>query len=165
MAGMEGRDMTDKAIRERIDAVVLARFDHDGDRRRQALREFMAVSMPGMGEAAAERVVGMIPPVLPELYRRWAGMFAERLLETVPRAQVVDMCAGGDEGEATLALVFLMFMESERMEEQVRKDLEEHGLERSGDDALADVAADYVRARLAAMAEEAKAGIPENKKN
>lgn len=152
--------MTDEQVRGRVEEVVLARFDQDGDRRRQALLEFMAVSMPGMAEGAADKVVDMIPPVLPGLYRRWAGMFSDRLLETVPRAQIEDMCAGGDEGEATLALVFLMFMESARMEEQVRKDLEAHGLQRSGDDAMADVAADYVRARLATMAEAAKAGAP-----
>ena len=150
--------MTDEGIRARIEEVVLARFDQDADRRRHALMEFMAVSMPGMADGAADKVADMIPPVLPGLYRRWSGMFADRLLDTVPRAQVEDMCQGGPEGEATLALVFLMFMESARMEEQVRKDLEAHGQERTGDDAMADVAADYVRARLAAMAEEAGGG-------
>lgn len=163
--GASGNAMTDEQIRARIFDVVLARFDQDDDRRRQALLEFMAVSMPGMADAAADKVAGMIPPVLPELYKRWAGMFADRLLETVPRAQIVDMCEGGDEGEATLALVFLMFMESERMEEQVRRDLAEHGLERTGDDDMADAAAGYVRARLAAMAEDAKAGKPKDRDN
>jgi hypothetical protein len=104
----------------------------------------------------------MVPPLMPALYRRWIGMFVERLLETTPQEQLAVLCDGSRENDAALALVFVMFLESERMEKQMSEDLQALGSQpgqgpAGGMDAqMADLAASYLRARVAKLADKDK---------
>ena len=50
-------------------------------------------------------------------------MFMDRLLETVPPVQIEELCLGTPESDASLLLVYVMFMESARMEKVVADDL------------------------------------------
>ncbi|MDR2893442.1 MAG: hypothetical protein LBV80_10235 [Deltaproteobacteria bacterium] len=111
------------AKRDHIIAVVLGRLDADAARRGEALYDFLALSQPNMDEAALKSTAAQIPALPVELYRKWAGMFADRLLETIPGDQLTELCSGSEDNNATLALVYLTFMESARMEKQVAEDL------------------------------------------
>ena len=122
--------MTSDEMRAHITAVLLGRLSHpdpDGERRGEALYDFLALSLPDMDEASLKSIAAKVPELPPALYRKWAGLFAERLLETIPQNQLEELCNGGEDNNATLALVYLMFMESERMEKQVAEDLAELG--------------------------------------
>jgi hypothetical protein len=90
-------------------------------------------------------------------------MFAERLLETAPQSQLAVLCDGGAENGGALALAFVMFLESERMEKQMAEDLKAFGAAGAAhvNDAkeaeMADIAAGYLRSRVATLA-QAQAG-------
>jgi hypothetical protein len=83
----------------------------------------LGVAAPGLDDAALERLVAKTPELPVTLYEKWVGMFLDRLLETVPQEQLRDLCANTPESNASLQLVYAMFMESERMEEVVEDDL------------------------------------------
>ena len=141
-------------IRAFAHRAVMRRLAADDAGRAHALREYMSVSMPNVAEDEAARLADMVPPLLGELYARWTDMFVDRLLETVPRDALEALCSGRVEDEAALALAFLMFLESERMEARVQEDLERYGLERSGDRDAGAVAAAFLRSRLAELARQ-----------
>ncbi len=143
---------SDQEIRAFAHRAVMRRLAADNAGRAHALREYMAVSMPNVAEDEAARLADMVPPLLGDLYARWTDQFADRLLETVPREALEALCSGREEDEAALALAFVMFLESERMEKQVQEDLERYGQERSGDGGAGAVAAAFLRARLAELA-------------
>ena len=152
-----------KARKEHIIRLVLRRVDTDESRRREALADFMTITQMG-SEASAARVAEMVPPIMTELYARWAGMFADRLQETLPAEQLDYLCDGSADNDAALSLAFLMFLESARMEEQMRQDLESYGKEHSGDEDLGGVAAACIRSRLAALADAAEGAAGKAKK-
>jgi hypothetical protein len=148
---------SDNELREHVRKVLLARLSQDGERRGEALREFLAVTIPDMNQEAADRVVALVPPLMDRLYEKWIGMFTDRLFETVPRNQIEHLCDGTTANDASLSLVYIMYLESETMEKQIEKDLAEYGREQSGADDLGDVAADYLRAVMTRMAGQAAA--------
>ena len=99
----------------------VARTDDAG--RAEALTAFIGLSRPDLGSEAARVVAEKTPRLLPELTEKWVGMFVARLFETVPLPQLEILCDGSEDNEAALALAYVMFLESERMEKQMADDL------------------------------------------
>ena len=148
------------AMRAHIEAVLMERVSQESAQRRaEALREYLTLTRAATTKAEAEKLSGMIPPVLPALYRKWIRMFIARLFETAAREQIAVLCDGTNESAAALTLAYLMFLESERMERQVQEDLRALGESQSAVSETpeqADVAATYIRARVAQLASEMK---------
>ena len=119
------REISVEAMRAFITARILSGVAGARARRDEALRAVLGVAAPGVDDATMEELVAKTPELPASLYEKWAGMFADRLLETVPLEQVEDLCKPDNGSRATLVLVYLMFMESERMEKQIPKDLED----------------------------------------
>lgn len=142
-------------LREHVRGAVTRRIDSDEDRRKEAVYEFLAVTMSA-DHATMERAAELVPPVMTDLYAKWVEMFLDRFFETVPQEQIELLCDGTPENDAALALVYIMFLESERMEEQIDKDLREYGLEMTGAEDMGDLAADYIRAKMAQLGKEIK---------
>ena len=145
-----------KAMRAHMAGVILARVSQDEQRRAEALRDYLALTQAAPDLAAAETLSAMVPPLMPSLYRRWAGMLADRLFETASEEQLRVLCDGSEENGAALALIFVMFLESERMERQMSEDLCAFGRSAQGEEGvsaqMADIAAGYIRARVAVLA-------------
>ena len=150
--------LSDKEFRDHFVNLILGRLDSGADSRQEALREYFGVRLPGISSEEKDCLALSVPALLPGLYRRWAGMCAARLLETVPRDQLEHLCDGSAANGASLTLVFLMFLESERMEKQIVEDLAAYGQVQSGAGDLGLVAADFIRARMAALKEELRPG-------
>lgn len=119
----KGECMERSALRTTIISTVLDRISSEDSRREEALAGVLNLTVPEVDKEIAQDLAALIPALPLSLYEKWAGMFADRLLETVPVEQVEDLCKPGNENRATLILVYLMFMESERMEKQVPEDL------------------------------------------
>jgi hypothetical protein len=115
--------MTEEAIRAFVSARILSRISGAGARRDEALRAVLGVAAPGLNDASLDRLVSRTPELPVTLYEKWVGMFVDRLLETVPLEQASDLCANTAESNASLQLVYAMFMESSRMEAVVEDDL------------------------------------------
>ncbi len=143
--------MTQAQMRAHIFLVILDKFSNTEERRREALSEYFLITMPNVSQEAADRLAGLIPDLMPELYSKWIGEFAERLFETVPDEQLQHLCDGTVENNAALGLVFLMFMESERMEKQAEDDLRSYALKHSGSDDMGDLVAAYLRGKVDAL--------------
>ncbi|MBU1229241.1 MAG: hypothetical protein KKA55_06325 [Proteobacteria bacterium] len=151
--------MTADNARAHITALLLERASQDEARRKEALRDYLDVTQAATDPAASEALAGMIPALMPALYAKWMGMFADRLLETVPLAQLEPLCDGSAENDAALTLAYVMFLESARMEQQIDADLAALGpgaAAQGQDPALADLAASYIRTRIGVLAEKAK---------
>ncbi len=153
--------MTADAARAHITELLLRRTTQDEARRQEALREYLDVTQAATDASAAEALAGMIPALMPQLYAKWIGMFADRLLETVPLTQLEPLCDGSAANAAALTLAYVMFLESARMEKQIDADLAALGAgvaegQSPKLDNLADLAASYIRARLGVLAEKAK---------
>jgi hypothetical protein len=129
----------------------------DEGRRREALVEYLAVTgtAPDKGQAAA--LAGLVPPVLPELYEKWIGLFLDRLFETAAPEQIAVLAEDTPDNEAAVVLAYLMFLESERMEKQVQQDLEAYGLDHSGDADQGGAVAGFLRSRILELAKEMNA--------
>jgi hypothetical protein len=140
--------MLDEEIRSHITALVLEQVAQTEERRREALREYFAVSIPNVNETEAEKIAQLVPPLLPSLYQKWADMFVDRLLETIPRRQVEELCDGSVKHNATILLVYIMFMESARMEQQVTDDLREYGLRMSESGDMGDLVMSFLREKM-----------------
>ncbi|MDL2266619.1 hypothetical protein LJC46_01340 [Desulfovibrio sp. OttesenSCG-928-G15] len=106
-----------------ITARVISRLAGQGPRRSEALRDVFAVTLPDLDADSISRLVADTPEIPLELSTRWVGMFADRLLETVPENELEDLCANTQDSNATLLLLYSMFMESQRMEETMRGDI------------------------------------------
>ena len=146
--------LTQAQLRAHIFLVILDKFSNTEERRREALAEYFLVTMPNVSQEAADRLAGLIPDLMPELYSKWIGEFADRLFETVPDEQLQHLCDGTVENNAALSLVFLMFMESERMEKEVEEDLRAYALKHSGRDDMGDLVAAYLRGKVDALRQE-----------
>ena len=146
--------LTQAQMRAHIYLVILDKFSNSAERRREALAEYFLVTMPNVSQDAAERLATLIPDLMPELYSKWIGEFCERLFETIPDEQIQHLCNGTTENNAAMGLVFLMFMESERMEKQVEEDLRSYALKHSGSDDMGDLVAAYLRGKVDALREE-----------
>jgi hypothetical protein len=141
----------DAALRAKAKATLMARVARVNDAGRvEALAAFVGLARPDLGPEAAKVIAEKTPHLLPTLTEKWIGMFVDRLFETVPVSQIALLCDGSEENEAALALAYVMFLESERMEKQMAADLAACDLP-SGENG-SDVAAEVCR-RLA-MAEE-----------
>jgi hypothetical protein len=140
--------MTDQEIREHVTSLVLEQVRQTEERRREALREYFAVTFPNVGEQEAARIAEYVPPLLPALYRKWADLFVDRLLETIPREQLDELCNDTLQNRATLLLVYIMFMESARMEQQVAEDLKAYGMEMTGSMDMGDMVMSYLREKM-----------------
>jgi hypothetical protein len=149
--GLSGSRITmdTQNIRTHISNVILARLSDSRERRTEALGEFMGVTMPNVENRAAGQVASLVPEIPASVYRKWVDMFVDRLLETVPLNQLAELCTDTEENRATLSLVYVMFMESQRMEKQIAEDLSALGMEQSGQDDVGNTLADYLRAKLA----------------
>ncbi len=146
--------MNRKQIRAHIFATIISKVEEqDETRRLEALNEFLAVT--GTAGNASEQVASLIPPIMHELYEKWITMFIDRLLETVDVNNIELLCDGSDGNNAALVLAYIMFLESARMEKQIDDDLREHGMKTSGREDLGDVAANYIRAQMAKIAQQA----------
>lgn len=143
--------MTDNSIRDSIKASILKRLDDSPSRRHEALQEFMGVTLPTVDDGSAASIASLVPQLPNSLYEKWATLFADRLLETVPKPQLEELCNGSADSEATLALVYVMFMESERMEKQIAEDLHALGVGTSAADAVGNALGSYLRARIASQ--------------
>ncbi|GAU08180.1 hypothetical protein [Desulfoplanes formicivorans] len=151
--------LSDISIREHISRTVMERLDQDLERRREALRDYLSLTMPNLSETTSDHLATMVPTVLPDLYAKWIAMFTDRLLETVPRNQLEFLCDGSEENSAALILIYIMFLESERMEQQIEDDLKAYGLEHSTDPDAGGIVADYLRAKV----EQLRASVGGNK--
>lgn len=138
-------------IRAHIFLVILEKFSSSAERRQEALTEYLLVTLPNISDETARKLASLIPDILPDLYAKWIGLFADRLLETIPQDQLLHLCSGGEENDAALGLVFLMFMESERMERQMEDDLRQYAREHSGAEDMGDLVADYLRGKVEAL--------------
>ncbi|WP_419784949.1 hypothetical protein [Pseudodesulfovibrio sp.] len=151
--------MEPNAIRTHVFSVIMHKIEaQDETKRREALAEFMSVT--GTGGNATDKVVEMIPPLMGELYEKWVTMFVDRLMETVDLKNIELLCDGTDENNAALALAYIMFLESARMEKQIDQDLHEQGLSASGNNDMGDLAANYLRAQMAKIAQDTKMDKP-----
>jgi hypothetical protein len=139
---------TDETLRAHLLGAIMRQVSRDQERRSEALRDFIVLSVPDMDAATASRLAELVPPLMPALYERWARLFLERLFETVPRPQIEDLCGGTPENDATALLVFVMFLESERMEKQMAADLAAYGLTQSDAPDQGQVVAAALRAHL-----------------
>lgn len=141
--------MTHEHMRLHIMQVVLTRLDLDPARRAEALHDFLTLNLPGMDESSIKAAAALVPSLPQTLYEKWINLFIDRLFETIPQIQLEELCDGTQDNNATLGLVYLMFMESARMEKQVEQDLSELGIKNSGHDAASDALSAYLKARLA----------------
>ena len=117
--------MTDAdALGQKAREILLARVARTEDAgRAEALTAFVGLARPDLGPDAAAIVAETAPRLLPKLTEKWVGLFVDRLMETVPHVQIAELCDGTAENEAALALAYVMFLESERMEKQMAEDL------------------------------------------
>ena len=148
--------LTQAQMRSHIFLVILDKFANSADRRQEALTEYFLVTMPNVTADAAERLAGLIPDLMPELYKKWINQFADRLFETVSDDQLQHLCDGSVENNAALGLVYLMFMESERMEKESEEDLRRYALEHSGDADMGDLVAEYLRGKVEALRKDVR---------
>jgi hypothetical protein len=145
--------MNKKQIRTHIFATIISKVEEqDENRRLEALNEFLAVT--GTAGNAPEQVASLIPPIMHELYEKWITLFIDRLLETVDAKNIELLCDGSDDNNAALVLAYVMFLESARMEKQIDEDLRQHGIKGTGQDDMGDVAASYIRAQMAKIAQQ-----------
>ncbi|WP_428560487.1 MAG: hypothetical protein ACP59X_16695 [Solidesulfovibrio sp. DCME] len=157
---MTTADHSTDSLRAVARQALLRRVAQTGDAgRAEALAAFVGLARPDLGPEAAALIAAKTPRLLPQLTEKWVGMFVDRLFETVPREQIAILCDGSEENEAALALAYVMFLESERMEKQMAEDLAACDLP-PGEDG-SDLAAEVCR-RLA-MVEEKRRQIGHEK--
>ncbi|MDR1125897.1 MAG: hypothetical protein LBM64_07545 [Deltaproteobacteria bacterium] len=145
--------MTPDQVHAHITPIILKRLDSDQGRRGEALRDFLALNLPGLDEAATASIASLAPRLPESLYRKWIGLFIDRMLATVEPAQIKDLCSGGEKNAAALGMLYMLFMESERMEKQVPADLANLAEFRKtdgrmGDAVMQEALAAYLRAKL-----------------
>lgn len=139
--------MTDAEIRLHIQDVVLRAVSKEQAGRAEALRELLLLTMPETSDRSAEQLARLVPSLPDSLYAKWAGQCVDRMFETVPRPRILSLCEPSQDNEAAIVLIYLMFMESARMEEEVGKDLTAHGFMAPGDD-MASLISSYLHAKL-----------------
>jgi len=151
--------LTREEMRAKIFLTLLAKFPSDPSQRHEALRDYFLVTLPGMTVEMASQLASLVPSIMPKLYERWISLFAERLFATIPEPQLQVFLSGGQENDAALALVFLMFLESARMEEQMEKDLREYAAAHAHDPDMGNAVAAYLRAKVEDLARTVRAPV------
>lgn len=119
--------MREAQQRQFIAERILSRIAEKGERRDEALRAVIDLAIPNLDDKAIAGIAAAIPELPTMLYRKWVDMFVDRLLETVCQSQIEELCQGTPESDASLLLVYVMFMESARMERVVAQDLKALG--------------------------------------
>jgi len=122
-----------------IHKVLYQRTLETKEGRQEAIRELIGAVRPDMSGQAAACVAEVVPALLPDLHRKWIGMFVDKLFESASPQQLEILCDGSEENNAALALAYVMFLESERMEKIIAYDLEH--VEELGGVGMAQVAA------------------------
>lgn len=143
-------DPRQAVFRLHIHKVLYQRTLDSQDGRQEAIRELLGAVRPDLSPDAAACVAETVPPLLPALHRKWITMFVDKLFETAEQQQVEILCDGTEENNAALALAYVMFLESERMEQVIAQDLE--SLESLGGEGMAEIAASLC-ARLSRVEE------------
>ena len=115
--------MSEAQQRQFIAERILSRIAGKGERRDEALRAVIDLAIPNLEDKDIAGIAAAIPELPLSLYRKWVDMFVDRLLETVCPQQIEELCRGTPESDASLLLVYVMFMESARMERVVAQDL------------------------------------------
>jgi hypothetical protein len=115
--------MAEDSLRPFIIARILSRIAGAGERRTTALRDVLGIAAPHLDRDAIEEIAPLVPELPHSLYEKWAGLFADSLLERIPRDRIEALCLNTEESNATLLLTYSMFMESERMEKIVADDI------------------------------------------
>lgn len=110
-------------LRLHIHKVLYRRILDSQENRQEAISELLGATRPDLTPAAAACVAEAVPPLLPELHRKWIGLFVDKLFTTAPPAQIEVLCDGREENNAALALAYVMFLESERMEKVIEEDM------------------------------------------
>lgn len=116
--------MNEESIRTFVTARILSRISGVGARRDEALRAVLGIAAPGLDDTSLSRLVAEAPEIPVSLYEKWIRLFLDRLLKTVPCEQIQDLCLNTPESNASLLLVYSMFMESETMEQVIAEDLQ-----------------------------------------
>ncbi len=111
--------------RAKIVLTLVAKFPWSVPQRQEAVRDDLLVTVPIMTLEAATRLAELVPAMVPKLSEKWIAMVVDWLLETIPDPQLQVLWSGGAKNDAALALVFLMYLESARMEAQMEADLKE----------------------------------------
>lgn len=135
----DAQSTTQAKRREQVRQILLARVARTDSGREEAIREFVGITRPDLGPDAPEVIAAKAQPVPPALTEKWIDLFVDRLFETVPIAQIELLCDGGEDNEAALALAYVMFLESERMERQMAEDLAAWGTDANGAAVVAEV--------------------------
>jgi hypothetical protein len=110
-------------LRLHIHKVLYRRILDSQESRQEAIRDLLGATRPDLAPEAAACVAEAVPPLLPELHRKWIGLFVDKLFETANPAQIEVLCDGSEENGAALALAYVMFLESERMEKMIEEDM------------------------------------------
>jgi len=117
-------DPKEAALRLHIHKVLHQRCQDAKENRRDAIREMLGVTRSDLGPEGAANIADAAEPLSPELSRKWIGMFVDRLFETAPLAQLEILCDGSKNNNAALALAYVMFLESQRMEAVIAEDID-----------------------------------------
>jgi len=155
-------------LRLHIHKVLYRRSLETQEGRREAIRELLAALRPDLAPEKAACVAEAVPALLPEMHRKWIGLFVDRLFETAAPPQLEILCDGSEENNGALALAYVMFLESERMEKVIAQDLQTIG--RLDDDEMAGAVASLC-SKLSQIEEsllkarQAKAGQYQREKN
>jgi len=153
-------DVKTAVLRLHIHKILYQRSLESQAGRQDAIRELLAALRPELSPEKAACVAEAVPPLLPEMHRKWITLFVDRLFETAPLPQLDILCDGSEANNAALALAYVMFLESERMETVIAEDMkkvEELG-GREMADAVASLCAKLSRIEEAALeARRAKA--------
>jgi len=117
-------DPKEAVLRLYIHKVLYRRCLETEANRQDTIREMLSVTRPDLGPEKTANIADRAEPLSPGLSRKWIAMFVDRLFETAPRAQLEILCDGSEDNDAALALTYVMFLESQRMEAVVAADLD-----------------------------------------
>ena len=120
--------MTTAPSRQFVFTTLMGRFASNHARRHEALSDVLGLTVPGVDETAAQSIARLVPMLPQSMYEKWVNLFCDTFFATTPQSQLAHLCTPGEENEAVLALVFLMFMESARMEQVIAQDLRTLGI-------------------------------------
>ena len=140
--------MNTQTMREYIQNAILEKFSQKTEKRTEALKEVLALALRDIDEPALDNFAKLVPEIPANIYQKWAEMFCDRLVKTVQKEQLAELCKESEENRATLALVYIMFMESERMEKVIAEDLKSLGITLSKPDDGATLLGAWLKARM-----------------
>jgi len=111
-----------EVLRLHIHKVLYQRSLESQANRQETIREILGALRPDLAPEKAVCAAETAPAPLPEMHRKWIGLFVDKLFETAPLPQLEILCDGSEENNAALALAYAMFLESERMEGMIAQD-------------------------------------------